>query len=416
MKKILTTILAVMLMAAMLLSVASCASKVQAQNLMDGVTVENVEVIEDFEDGNLAVTDFAVRLLQTGLDEEKNTLISPISVLYALAMTANGAKGETLAQMEDVFGMDIDDLNHYLYSYNQKLVSDDKYKLSIANSIWFRDAESFSVKEDFLKTNANYYGADVYKAPFDESTVKDINNWVKQETDKMIPNILDKISADTVMYLINALAFEAEWQDIYKENQIQDGKFTLEDGTERNVAFMYNEENEYLEDESGTGFVKYYKDKKYAFVALLPKEGMTVADYIASLSGKDWKQMLDESSKAMVMTAIPKFETEYSTNLSEILIKMGMEDAFNGNKADLTGIGSSTNGNLFIDRVLHKTYIAVDEKGTKAGAATAVEVDTESAPAEPPKQVYLDRPFVYAIMDCENNIPLFMGTMLDVAQ
>jgi serpin B len=145
-----------------------------------------------------------------------------LSVLCALSMTANGAKNDTLSQMEQVFGMNIRDLNDYLLAYLSRLPAGSKYKLSPANSIWFKDTKSLTVNGDFLQLNADYYDASIYKAAFDEKTLKDINSWVEDKTDGMIPNILDRIHPSAVMYLINALAFDAEWANIYEENQIKD--------------------------------------------------------------------------------------------------------------------------------------------------------------------------------------------------
>ena len=233
----------------------------------------------------------------------------------------------------------------------------------------------------------------------------------------MIPEILDQIPPEAVMYLVNALAFEAEWSDIYEKHQVRDGKFTKEDGTRQDVEYMYGSENIYLEDEKATGFIKYYRGGKYAFAAMLPNEGVSVSDYIASLDGESLNAMLADSQYATVLTSIPKFEMEYSVEMSEILKGMGMPKAFDPDNAEFGRLGTSTDGNIYISRVLHKTFISVGEKGTKAGAATVVEVADQSAvEADPqePKQVYLDRPFVYMLVDRENNIPFFIGTMIDI--
>ena len=408
-------IISLLLVCAMTVNLTGCTMEVQAKDLMRGITPNNVNALDDLSSQNADVTDFAIRLFKASNESGKNTLISPLSVLCALAMTANGAEEETLAQMEEVLGMTTEDLNLYLYSYMKNLPQGDKYKLSLANSIWFTEDERFTVNQDFLQTNADYYGADIYKAPFDKQTLKDINNWVKQNTDEMIPEILDQIPPEAVMYLVNALAFEAEWSTIYEKHQVRDGEFTKEDGTKQDVEFMYGTEGTYLEDENATGFMKRYKGGKYAFVAMLPNEGVSVSEYIASLDGESLNALLENPQYATVHTSIPKFETEYKVEMAEILKGMGMTEAFDMYNADFEGLGISTGGNIYISRVLHKTYISVGEKGTKAGAATVVEMK-DGAAAEPtePKEVYLDRPFVYMLVDCENNIPFFIGTMMDV--
>ena len=413
-KKIILGCLSLMLVCAMMLNLTGCATTVQAANLMEGVTPNKVSALEDLSGNNSAVTDFAVRLFKASEENGKNTLISPLSVLCALAMTANGAEDETLQQMEDVLGMTTEEMNLYIYSYMQKLPQNEKYKLSLANSIWFTDHERFTVNQDFLQTTADYYGADIYKAPFNEQTCKDINNWVKEKTDGMIPSALDEIPADALMYLINALAFDAEWADVYEKYQVKVGEFTKEDGTKQECEFMYSTESNYFEDEKATGFLKYYKSGKYAFVAMLPKEGVSVSEYIASLTGESLNEMLSNPEHTTVYTSIPKFETSYSVEMTEILKSMGMTEAFDPNNADFAGLGSSTGGNISISRVIHKTFISVEEKGTKAAAVTIVEPgDGAAMEPEQPKEVYLDRPFVYMLIDCENNIPFFIGTMMD---
>ena len=175
---------------------------------------------------------------------------------------------------------------------------------------------------------------------------------------------------------------------------------------------MYSGERRYMENDTFTGFLKYYKEQKYAFAAFLPKEGLTLADAVATLTGEEVASLLSEAKFATVRTAIPKFQTEYTVEMSEILKGMGMTDAFHPSLADFSLLGE---GDTVLSRVLHKTYIQVDEKGTKAGAATVVQVAPTSAmPTEPPKEVYLDRPFLYMLIDTETNLPFFIGTVYSV--
>ena len=169
-----------------------------------------------------------------------------------------------------------------------------------------------------------------------------------------------------------------------------------------------------MESDLATGFLKYYAGQEYAFAALLPDAGISVEEVLATLTGEELQALLAEPKNTPVTAAIPKFEVEFDCELNEMLSDLGMPLAFDHAAADFSGLGSSTNGNVAISRVLHKTFIAVDEKGTKAGAATAVEMTEESAIEypEPPKEVILNRPFVYLIVDCENRLPLFLGTVL----
>ena len=408
--------LALLLIFAMALSLTGC-SQVSANNLMKDVPAKAVDVLPDMDAGSAAAADFGVRLFQTSMEEGKNTLISPLSVLYALAMTTNGADGNTLAQMEQVLGMDCDNLSSFMLAYLGLLPESEKYKMSLANSIWFKDDPNFIVEQSFLQTNADYYGADVYKASFDEGTRNDINNWVKEHTDGMIPEIIDEIPDEAIMYLVNALAFEAEWADVYEEHQIREGRFTMEDGTRQDVDMMHSQEYTYLEDDMATGFMKFYKDRRYAFVAMLPNEGITVSQYVDSLTGEHLRSLLNNPQDITVYASMPKFETEYDIEMSEVLQEMGMTDAFSWKFADFSRLGTyNVDGmNICISRVLHKTFISVTELGTKAGAATAVEMVAEgAAEIQEYREVVLDRPFVYILIDCETNLPFFIGTMMDV--
>ena len=389
-------LIALLLVLAMALGMTAC-SQVSANDLMKDVPAKAVDVLPDMDAGAAAVVDFGVRLFKTSMEEGENTLISPLSVLYALAMTANGADGETLAQMEQVLGMDVDNLNSYMLAYLDLLPETKDYKMSLANSIWFKDDPNFTVEQSFLQTNADYYGAGAYKAAFDEGTRNDINNWVKEHTDGMIPEILDEIPDEAIMYLVNALAFDEKWADEYEEHQIREGRFTLEDGTRQDVDMMHSEEHAYLEDDLATGFIKYYKDRKYAFVAMLPNEGVSVSQYVDSLTSEHLRELLNNPQDLTVFASIPKFETEYDIEMSEVLQEMGMTDAFDWRVADFSRLGTYTvdGMNICINRVLHKTFISVTEQGTRAGAATAVEMVAEGAMEIVEfKEVVLDRPFV----------------------
>ncbi len=407
-------LISLLLLSSVIFNLSSCFMPISAENLMDGVTPNKVKSLDSLESQNVAVTDFAIRLMTATEESGENTLLSPLSVIAALAMTANGANGATLSEMESVLGISRDELNLYLYTYLNYLPQGDKYKLSVANSIWFTDDDKFTVDNAFLQKNADYYGAEIYKTPFNDQTKRDINNWVKKETDGMIPKILERVPEYAIMYLINALAFEAEWTSIYEHDQVRDGTFTKEDGTEQSAKFMYCDEYGYLGDENAQGFIKYYKGRKYAFAALLPNKDMTVTEYLNTLNGEKLNAMLSKPTGTTVKTAIPKFKTEYSVEMAKILADMGMPTAFNVTFADFSDLGSYEDNNIYIRNVLHKTYIEVAERGTKAGAVTVIEMAKGTAMPDEPKRIYLDRPFVYMIIDCENNVPIFLGTLMDI--
>jgi len=363
-----------------------------------------------------AQTDFAVNLFKSALNKGENSLVSPLSVMLALAMSANGANAETLEEMERVLGgIEIAELNEYLAQYAKKLAESEKSELEFANSVWIRDNLAKLVEEAFLQKCIDNYGADVFTAPFDQGTADKINAWVGEKTRGMVDRLIDKISYNASLFVINALFFEAEWQNKYKTNEIGSGSFNAINGKKRRVTMMNSVESRYLEDENAVGFIKPYSDERFAFAALLPKEGVNVFDYIESLSGERLSGILNGAEYTQVIAAMPKFSIENNIKLKDALKAMGMElpfDHINADFSNLIGAGS-VDGNTYIGEVHHGAKIEVTEQGTRAGTATAVEFLTDGA-AFSERVVTLDRPFVFMIIDTETNIPLFIGALTDI--
>jgi len=411
------SVLCLLLAFCLILSLWGCAGQTgQAGNLMTGIQAKSADSDADLDGpGAAAVADFGLRTLRQCLEEEPgNTMISPLSILCALGMTANGAQGETLSQMEEVFGLPLGELREYLTAYVKAMPSSEDASFHAANSLWLKD-QGLSVEQDFLQANADYFGADAYKVPFDSGTLEQINGWVKENTHGMIPKILEELNPATVAVLVNALAFEGKWDEPYEDIQVHDGVFTKEDGTSQSVEMMHSSESWYLEDETAVGFLKYYKGRDYAFAALLPEEGVPVQEYLSSLSGEKLCDLLENAQVTEVSAGIPKFTSDYSASLNDLLMDMGMTDAFDPALADFSGLGTMENGdNIYVSQVLHKTHIAVDEQGTKAGAVTAVQIEASGAIMEEPKRVILDRPFLYMIIDCRANVPIFLGTVSEI--
>lgn len=409
-------IVSIIAMTGVLFSMTGCSSKIKSTNLMKNVKANVVEKKELDENFIKQTANFSVKLFQKSAKENENSMISPVSVMMALSMTANGADTTTKDEMEKLLagGGAIDELNEYLYSYKNQLPSNKDSKLSLANAIWFRDdKERLKVEPDFLQKNANYYGAEVYESPFDKSTVDDINQWVKDHTDGMIDSMVDKINKDSVMYLLNAVAFDAKWEKPYTKNDVYSGEFTAWDGTIRSVDMMGSDEGLYLDDGNATGVIKNYEGGQYSFVALLPNEGINVNDYLESLTGEHLLSIIENAQSTTVVTRIPKFSYDYTIRMNDALKELGLQTAFDQDSADFSKLGNSSDGNIYIGEVLHKSYISVDELGTKAGAATKVEMVTESAMVTR-YEVFLNRPFVYAIIDNTTRLPIFLGTVMDI--
>lgn len=399
-----------------LLGFAGCSqSKKDDKSLTADIKPAKVQGKEADEDFTKVYADFAVESFKNFTDKEKNSMISPISVMLALSMTANGAEGETLEEMKEVLadGMDIEKLNQYLYTLSEKLTKGES-TISIANSLWFKDDENYvkvDVRKDFLQTISDYYNACVFKEPFNEETVENINLWVFENTDGVIKNMIDEIDKDTIMYIIDAITFKAEWENIYYDTAIFNGMFHNSDGTDVETKFMYSEENKYISYNGAKGFIKDYKGGKFSFAALLPPENMELEEFTESLNGESLTEALKNYESENVLAYMPKFSCEYEIELSPMLKNMGMERAFDEEKAQFEKMCSTTGGNVYIGQVLHKTYINVDERGTTAGAATMVEIENESAIMG--EEVNLNRPFIYFIIDNDTGIPLFMGKVLN---
>lgn len=383
------------------LQLAACASAPAAEQTEPEQPVVR-ETVSD-EEAAVAAANFSVALLQNSAFADKNCILSPYSVLTAMAMSANGAEGNTLAQMEAAFGMSIDDLNRWLSSACEQSGAE----LISANSIWFRQEEGFEPSPEFVQTNEDAFDARIASAPFDSQTLEEINRWVSERTDGRIPSILDSLSNEALMVLVNALTFDAAWQTPYTEDALFDGQFTAADGTVQEVTMMRGKERFFLDDGKATGFVKNYEGERYSYVALLPNEGVSMEEYVASMTGEKLLALIDHASEETVNTVMPAYQAETFADMSDTLQAMGITEAFSPN-ADFSGIDDVP---MCIGQVLHKTCLKVHAKGTEAAAATAVTMEKTAMINRESKEVILNRPYVMAIVDRETNAIVFLGVV-----
>lgn len=419
-KKMLALLMSVLSIAACTLPFSGCGKtvgKVHNKGVKSGAVRDLTEGISKNESASKAPDDefraaassFAAELFKDNYSKGKTTLVSPLSVLTALALVQNGAQGNTLAQLEQALGgLDRDTLNAYMRAYCDFLTESDELK--IANSVW--TDSSVEAKQAFLQKAVDSYSAQLFSAPMsDPKTVESINSWVKKNTDGMIPKIIENADRDAVMMLVNAIAFDAKWETPYKRSDIEKLEFTSYSGSKKKTDFMCSTENVYLKDGGTVGFMKPYKNGRFAFAALLPDENTGIDDYVASLSG-DKLMKIFSSAKCgnEVNVKMPKFKAEYSAQLIDTLKKMGVKDAFDSKTADFSSL--IENRDAYIATVVHKTFIEVDENGTRAAASTLVGADTMSLME--PYSVCLNRPFVYMIVDTETNLPLFIGVQTEI--
>ena len=400
------------LLLALLLVLALPGCGVRAQELTKDIVPTPLDTTTDLTAGGEAVAAFALSLLREEKAGTSGVLVSPVSALNALGMVANGASGDTLKQLETAAGMSLNQLNDFLYTYRMSLPATDKScAVSLANSAWLRD--TFRAEDAFLRTCVNYYDAEIYSSSFDGSLVTDLNRWVEKETNGMIDSLLEQEpSVTTMLYLVNAACFDARWETPYEASDIREGgTFTAASGARQTADYLTSRENIYLTGNNVTGFLKPYDGGKYAFVALLPDEGVTLEDYLKNLTGEHLYNLITDHHYADVQASIPRFTAQSELELKDALTAMGVTDLFNVSAADLRNISSAANDNLYVSSVLHKTYLALDENGTKAAAATSVDTNASAAPSEDVKTVTLDRPFLYMIVDTHACVPLLMGTV-----
>lgn len=341
----------------------------------------------------------AVQLLQGVYEEGKTCVISPYSVLIALSMAANGANGLTLAQMQDVLGMSVQDCNEYLADMKQK-----EFEVSTANSLWAHS--NLSLEQGFLSILNDYYSADVFNTPFDESTLQDINAWFSNLTGGEIENALQEMHPNAILYLINALHFSALWMEPYQDTHIREGVFYGAQG-EETVDMMSSEEHLYLHDETAVGFMKPYTDSPYSYVAILPNGN--IEEYLQSLDAETLLNLVENAQETTVFAQMPKHTVETKLELSEVLCNMGMDLAF----SDSADFSNMTDTECKLSRVLHQTSLTVDGMGTVAGAVTIEEVVTKGVAIG--ESVTLDRPFLMGIYDKRAGCFIFLGVINTVS-
>ncbi|MEY8316104.1 serpin family protein [Oscillospiraceae bacterium 50-58] len=403
---------------------ASAAKELTAPKL--SVTPSNSEEV------NGALAGFGLELLkktrdangETAMNSDMDhvpfsTLVSPLSVALALSMTANGAAGNTLAQFQDMLGGGVDLVE--LNTACAQLMADyrglgSSTKCAIANSLWV-DPEG-QIKDEFIGQCRGIYDAQVFSAQLSEpGIVKDLNGWVSQHTNKMIPEIIDQpFPEETACLLVNALYLKNSWLSEFDPLSTHTMDFHHAGGPDSQVEYLrkFDTQLSYLQGKGAQGVVLPYDDGRLAFVAILPDlypDSPDFGQWLNNLEGNSLSQLINNREDAIFLSfAMPKFSAEWKGNLEDTLPLLGLEDAFVPGAADFSSLGDNPEG-YFINQVIHATKIEVNEKGTEAAAATVVAA--ESGAAAPPQEgitLILDRPFLYGIVDLYTGVPLFLGT------
>lgn len=359
-----------------------------------------------------ALSAFGLGLLQTTEQTGESALLSPLSVTLALSMAANGAEGETLAQFQETMGgVSLEALN----AACQSLLSDYRQlggstRASIANSLWV-DPEG-QIREDFISKCAGIFGAQVFQGDLSApGIVGDLNGWVSEHTNKMIPAIISKpFDQSTAALLVNALYLKNTWEHKFDPNSTRERQFTHAGGGTESMDFLNTGSADfpYLQSDGAQGVVLPYDDGRLGFFALLPDGELD--SWLAGLKGSDLSKLLaGREDTRFLRLALPKFEAEWKGELKDILSALGLEDAFVPGVADFSLLGDNPEG-YYLSQVIHAAKIKVNEKGTEAAAATVVAAAGSGAPPEEGVTLVFDRPFLYGIVDLQTGVPLFLGT------
>ena len=344
----------------------------------------------------------------------ENVIVSPLSLTEVLVMLSNGAKGETLNQINALLGtkdIPLEEQNSAISAINQYLISaDSKTSVAIANSQWIDD--DLKVKDEYVQTNAKWLNAETRNQDLATAkTMNDINSWCDKNTKGCIKKILDQpLSENCRLGLINALYFKGMWAEKFNKDQTREEDFTNYDGAKSKVKMMHQTEIFLAYEGKDVDMAEFdYGNGRFCMDVILPHEGKKLDECLKEFSSSTFFEYVKESRERDVIVSMPRMEIDFNTSLIQPLIDMGMKNAFMGGLADFSGI--SDYDKLFIDKFIQATYIKVDEEGTEAAAVTAAFFNKNSAADQEPSPLIfnMNRPFAFIIREKDSNTILFMG-------
>lgn len=420
-KKIGMTWIPVMLTASLL---AGCTNTqeltIDTQKMDEGQEVVNLseqtstEIEMDYEiDSYQPVQDFGFALFKENMNET-NPVLSPVSAYIALTMASEGAEGNTRQEFYHVLGADGDMTVMSDGMMNMLPQKTDMLTVELANSAWIDD--EFTVKDAWIGQITSLYDAQVFQTNVSSTAAMDaVNEWVEENTHGLIEQMIEQpFEEETRMVLFNTLYFDGKWRNPFLMEMTYEEDFHVSDTKTVQVPMMhqYDERYEFFENDYIKGIVMPYRDSNLAFVAILPQGNADIRDRL-TLTAEGLSDIMAGREYQTVHVKLPKFEVSFDKVLNDSLQNMGLVDAFDGEKADFSGIGTTDSGYpIYISLVRQKAVVKVDEEGTKAAAATEVAmVECTSLLEEEPIEMYFDKPFLYLIMDMETELPLFMGIM-----
>ena len=359
-----------------------------------------------------ANNDFAFNLFRVA-DTQNSTILSPISITYALGMLNNGAAGETQAQINKVLGFGetgAEGINAFCKKMLTEAPNLDKStKVLISNTIYMN--KGYELKPLFVSKANDCYHAEPETRNFaDGKTLDVINQWASDHTEKMIEKVLDKDSFDpsAISYLLNAIYFKGVWSQKFDKENTRDEAFKMETGEEKQLPIMHQEQEFYYAEDDDCQVLRLpYGNKAYSMTILLPKEGKTVRDLVKTLNKDTWERY-QRIGSAIVDVKLPRFESNTDLTLDKIMATLGMPNAFNPNLAEFPEF---CNVPTYIDMMKQVARIKVNEEGTEAAAVTVIFVKLANAA---PRRVsfHATRPFLYIISEQSTGAIFFIGQFM----
>ena len=347
-------------------------------------------------------------------DENGNVLVSPLSLSSLLAMTNNGAEGNTEAELLKALGFEnqnAEEVNAYYKNLvNGLLTADETTKIGWGNSMWINKAHANEVKPTFKETISKEFGAELYTLAFDKKALDKINDWSYRKTNGCVTEILDELSPNAISVLMNALYFKGIWKDPFEKKNTKSGNF-WNHGKQVFTKFMCQKMMEidyYASEAEGVQLIELpYGNEAFSMVVVLPNEGVEINDCIQGLTAEKWQNWMGNTANKIVNVELPKFKGEftYEENLKAALQSMGIKDLFNADKCDLSGIAEG----IYVGKIKQNTFIEVNEEGTEAAAVTVEEMIFSSGQEPLTIDFIANRPFIYAIKEKSTNAILFMG-------
>lgn len=376
-------------------------------------SVEDQGSQEDLEESMLALGFKTFLEIQTADSDVENILISPLSIQTALYMAANGAEEETLTEIRNAleFG------NFYPSGINAQFekimdaIEQDASEETFLNSSQaaFYNSDLFDMDDEFKSNLEDFYEADIFD---DQFNIEAINGWADEKTNGRIPKVLDRIASDEFMFLLNALYFLGDWEFPFPEESSFDAPFNFVDNRKPTVRMMNQDWSlsHYIGNDLSAVDLP-FKNNKYTMTFILPDADVNsfLADHDFESLKSRYQELVDtQLSESRLKLSLPKFEIKYKRELSDDLKAMGMNRAFDLNNAQFNKVGNA-GGNIYLTRVIHDTFLKIDEKGAEGAAVTTVGFGVESVPP----RIVFDRPFLIILRHVESGVPIFIGKISD---